>query len=113
MALFFKTDNPEKLLKEFKLAVAEGRVSSWICDADGDFTLTLELWKNKAWLKPKIEIGGLTLNLIRPKKANITSQVYAAFHGRFIQTMLIHCDELFSECLASALPKGKDDVSGE
>lgn len=113
MALYFKTDNPQKLLDEFKKAIKEGKTATWSPDKDGDFTHTPEQWKNLAWLRPKIEADKLALYILRPKDANITSLVYAVYHGRFIESMLLHCDNLFTDGTATAFPTGSDNVSQE
>lgn len=111
MALYFKSDNPQKLLDEFKKAIEEGKIATWSCDEDGDFTHTPEQWQKKAWLHPKIESGQLAFYIIPPKGTNITTLVYAVYHGRFIESMLHHCDKLFSDSIATALPMGSDNVS--
>jgi hypothetical protein len=48
--------------------------------------------------------------IVKPKDATITSEVYAIYHGRFIEAMLRHCDELFSRAEATALPDSQDNV---
>ncbi len=111
MALYFKTSNPQKLLTEFKNAIKEGRVTTWSYDEDGDFTHSPDQWKYKAWLIPSIEEDKLALYILKPKNVNISTEVYAVYHGRFIESMLVHCDALFTESIATAFPKGKDNVS--
>ena len=113
MALYFKTNDPQKLLDEFKKAIKEGKIATWSPDNEGDFTHTPEQWKNRAWLRPKIETGKLALYILRPKDTNITSLVYAVYHGRFIESMLLHCDNLFTDSTATAFPEGRDNVSQE
>lgn len=110
MALYFKSENPSKLLNELKKAIKENKIATWSYDEDGDFTHTPEQWKNKAWLRPKIDIDKLTLYIIRPTDQNITSLAYAIYHGRFIETVLLHCDNLFSESIATSFPEGEDNV---
>jgi len=111
MALYFKTNDPQKLLAEFKKAIKEGRVVTWSYDKDDDFTHTPEQWKNQAWLRPKIESDKLALYILRPKNTSITSEIYAVYHGRFIESMLVHCDKFFIESTATAIPAGSDNVS--
>lgn len=112
MALYFDTSNPQNLLDEFKKAIREGKIATWSYDNDNDFTHTPEQWKNKAWLRPKIESGRLAFYILKPKSTNITSLVYAVYHGRFIESMLLHCDGFFSNGTATAYPAGSDNVSG-
>ncbi len=111
MALYFKANDPQKLLDEFKKAINEGKITTWSYDKDNDFTHTPEQWKNRAWFRPKIESGRLALYILRPKDTNITSLVYAVYHGHFIESMLLHCDNLFTDSTATALPAGSDNVS--
>ena len=113
MAIYFKTNNPQDLLVEFKSAIKKGHVSTWLCDEDGDFTHTPDQWKNRAWLRPKIEANKLALYIFGPKHVNISSEVYAIYHGRFIESMLRHCDQLFIDAISTALPRGSDSVSHE
>ncbi len=111
MALYFKTNSPEKLLTEFKKAIKEGRITTWLYDQDGDFTHSPDQWKNQAWLRPKTEVGQLVLYIIGPQNTNITSEIYAVYHGRFIESMLAHCDNLFVDGIATAFPTGNDNIS--
>ena len=111
MALYFETNDPPKLLNEFKKAIKEGKVVTWSYDKDDDFTHTPEQWKNQAWLRPKVETGRLAFYILRPENSSVTSLAYAIYHGRFIESMLLHCDNLFAEGRATALPAGNDNVS--
>jgi hypothetical protein len=111
MAIYLKTTNPHKLLVEFKKAIDDQRVTTWSYDVDGDFTHTPDQWKNKSWLRPKEEAEHLALYIIGPKNTNISTEVYAIYHGRFIESMLVHCDKLFTSANATALPvTGRDRV---
>jgi hypothetical protein len=40
MAIYFGTDDPDKLLFTFKKAIDEGHIATWSYDKDGDFTHT-------------------------------------------------------------------------
>jgi hypothetical protein len=112
MAIHFKTSTPKKLLAAFKTAIDEGKVVTWSYDADGDFTHTAQQWKSLAWLRPGvIEGADLVFTIVKPKNSKISSEVYAIYHGRFIESMLVHCDSLFKEASATALPADGDIVS--
>jgi hypothetical protein len=50
------------------------------------------------------------LNILHPQGQAISKEVYAVYHGRFIEAMLAHCDQLFSLGQTSALPMGADKV---
>jgi len=109
MAIYFETKTPKKLLAAFKKAVDDKHVTTWSYDVDGDFTHNVEQWKNKAWLRPKVEQGTmLVFHILAPKETELNSTVYAVYHGRFIESMLKHCDQLFSVGRASAMPDEGD-----
>jgi hypothetical protein len=111
MAIYFKTQAPQNLLAAYKKAIDDGHVTTWTYDADGDFTHTADQWNRKAWLRPKIQEGiALALYILTPKDATLSSAIYAIYHGRFIESMLRHCDKLFSDGRATALPVDGDVV---
>jgi hypothetical protein len=109
MAIHFETKTPKKLLAAYKKAVDDGHVSTWSYDADGDFTHTADQWNRKAWLRPKVQEGAaLVFYILAPKETKLSSTIYAVYHGRFIESMLSHCDQLFSEGRASSMPEDGD-----
>jgi hypothetical protein len=110
MSILFATDNANALLTKFKKAIDDKHVVTWGYDKDGDFYHTTDQWINKAWLRPKIGSDGLTLSILKPQNNAISAEVYAIYHGRFIESMLAHCDTLFKSATASALPSNGDIV---
>jgi hypothetical protein len=112
MAIHFRTGTPQKLLAAFKKAIDDGKVVTWSYDGDGDFTHTAQQWKSLAWLRPKIREGAdLIFTVLKPKNSKISAEMYGIYHGRFIESMLVHCDSLFNEAVATALPADGDVVS--
>ena len=111
MAVHFKTATPRKLLTAYKNSIDAGRARTWSYDRDGDFTHTADQWTKKAWLRPKVKEGEeLVFYILAPRETSLTSEVYAVYHGRFIESVLRHCDGLFKEACASAEPEGGDIV---
>ena len=109
MAIHFKTVTPKKLLATYKKAIDDGHIKTWSYDRDGDFTHTADQWIRKAWLRPKIIEGTeLRFYILTPKETQMPSQIYAVYHGRFIESMLNHCDSLFTSAEASALAEVGD-----
>src|ERR1035437_4375543 len=105
MAIYFTTSTPKKLLNSFKQAIDEGKVVTWSYDTEGDFTHSAQQWKSLAWLRPKVkESEALVFNIIKPQNSKISSEVYAIYHGRFIESMLVHCDSLFKQATATSFP---------
>lgn len=109
MAIYFKTKTPKKLLAAYKKAIDDEHVVTWGYDSDGDFTHTAEQWRKKAWLRPKIqENEALALFILAPQDTKLSSEIYAIYHGRFVESMLRHCDDLFIDATCTALPTGGD-----
>jgi hypothetical protein len=111
MAIYFDTKTPKKLLAAFKKAIDDEHVATWAYDEDGDFTHTTDQWNKKAWLRPKIqEQTALVFTIVKQKDIKLSSAIYAIYHGRFIESMLRHCDDLFTSARATASPDDGDVV---
>jgi hypothetical protein len=111
MAIHFKTSTPNKLLRTYKEAVDHRRVETWAYDSDGDFTHTADQWNKKAWFRPKIKTGEeLVFYILCPREVRITKTIYAIYHGRFIESFLRHCDDLFDLAYASAKAEESDVI---
>lgn len=108
MSINFLTTDPNKLLAAYKKAIDDKHVVTWSYDKAGDFTHTPDQWVNKAWLRPVILDGRLILNILGNKSVVTTRAIYAVYHGRFIESMLSHCDLLFTTAQATALPTNSD-----
>ena len=111
MAINFQTSNPHTLLATFKKAIDDNKVVTWSYDKDGDFTHTPEQWKLKAWMRPVIYQGQLTMNFLGNSNTKNMREVYGVYHGRFIESMLVHCDKLFDNAIATALATNADSVA--
>jgi hypothetical protein len=107
MAIFFHTNSAGTLLKEFGTQIAQpeksGKVITWAINSDNFYTHKSTQWGEKAWLKARVEAHQLTFNIIKPKNGNVSSPVYAYYHGHLIETFLSHFDKLFAYCSATAL----------
>jgi hypothetical protein len=111
MAISFDTNDPQRLLNDFKKAIDRNAVETWTYDKDGDFTHTPDQWKNEAWLRPVIYPGRLVMNFLGNNSKKTTKVVYGVYHGRFIESMLMHCDKLFTNAHASALATNSDFIN--
>jgi hypothetical protein len=104
------TTNPKALLQAIKKSISDGHVETWQVDKDGDFTHSPIQWRNKAWLRPSLDVSILVMYIIRPQDRNISKEVYAIYHGRFIEMITAHFDSSFSSASASAMPQHGDLV---
>ncbi|HZR89966.1 MAG TPA: hypothetical protein VFB02_24440 [Bradyrhizobium sp.] len=111
MAVRAFTDQAETLLSAIKRGVAEGRVTTWKIDRDGDLTLVDENFAYKAWMRPKILKDRLLFNIIGKKGEDMSTRVYAVYHSRLIQMLLTYFDTGLTTATATALPTSQDQVS--
>jgi hypothetical protein len=113
MAVHFHTDAPKALLAKFNAAIKQnepkGKIDTWKLSEDGKYyTHTAERWTKKAWFKPSTSDKLLTFNIIKPKSQDVTSSVYAYYHGHLIETFLNHFKSDFSTAAATALTTAGD-----
>jgi hypothetical protein len=112
MAVIVHVPDPQTLLDAIRAAARAGKFSTWSMDADGDFTHSAEQWKLKAWFRPKVSEGRIIFSILTPQKKDMTKGIYAAYHGHFIELLLIHFDAQFQRAEATALPVEGDQVRG-
>ena len=112
MAVMIKTSAPQKLLDAIYAAIDDGDIETWAYDDDGDFSHVTSdgQWEGEAWLHPKVGTGALVLTTIPPKDSHVTTEAYAVYHGRFIEMVLAHFDNQFSDATATARPTVNDGI---
>jgi hypothetical protein len=110
MAINISTATPAALLAAFKKGIKDGHIVTWSCDDAGDFTHTPPQWQYKAWLRPVVYNGQLTLNILGQKSQQMSLEVYAVYHGRFIEAMIAHCRTLFTVAAGTSVPTTGDSV---
>lgn len=91
MALYFVTEQPRALLEAFDARVRQteprGRIDAWTRSDDGAlYTHSSDEWNGKSWLKPRVDEGRLTFNIIRPADRYVSVKTYAFFFGQMIET---------------------------
>jgi hypothetical protein len=106
MAVHAFTDDAASLLARIRKLIDGGRIDTWAYDNEGDFTHTASTgqWKNEAWLRPSVETDRLRLRIIKPKNKGLTREVFAVYHGRFIEMLVAHVPDYFTTARASANP---------
>jgi len=108
MSVRILATDPASLLRNIYKAIDDRKIVTWQYDKDGDFTHSAEQWRYKAWFRPKIETNALVLTIMPPKDIPLSTEVYAIYHGRFIEALLAHFDQQFSYASASAIPQVGD-----
>ena len=106
MAVRAMTDDAQGLLDEVKKQIDEGDIETWAYDSDGDFSHTAfsGQWKGKAWLRPKVEKERLRLRIIKPENKKVAREVFAVYQGRFIEMLVKHVPDLFTDARATPNP---------
>ena len=93
MAIFVKTKTPRMLVGNIKKLIDEQKIDTWSVDSDNDFTHDVDQWRNKAWIRHKIEAGRVVFFVICRKGIDMTIVEYAVYHGRFVEMLLAHFDK--------------------
>ena len=109
MAIYLTSSSPSILLDSFKKEIKQRGIVTWM-EKDGFFTHDVDQWRYKAWFKPTVTSGHLVFNIVKTTGVNVTSVVYAIYHGRLIESMLTHFDKSFTNAQATALPTSEDVV---
>jgi hypothetical protein len=112
MAIYVNTDDSQGLLDSIYAAIDEGSIQTWAYDEDKDILHDTSdgQWEGEAWLHPTVGKSALVLNVIPPTKG-VSMEAYAVYHGRFIEMLLAHFDEGFSEAFATARATGDDRIN--
>ncbi|HXM17895.1 MAG TPA: hypothetical protein VN934_03695 [Candidatus Tumulicola sp.] len=111
MSVRLYTEDAAGLLDAIKGSIDEGHIETWDYDEDGDFTHTPDQWFETAWLRPSLEDDSLLLNILPPKGVNISSEVYAVYHGRFIEMAIEHFEDWIGDAVATAAVDDGDVVA--
>ncbi|PRG53775.1 hypothetical protein C6V06_12930 [Burkholderia gladioli] len=108
MSITVYTNNPQKLLDDIKKEIDSKSIVTWAYDGDGDFYHTPDQWSGKAWLRPSVQSGILLFSILGQKAIVMQKDVYGVYHGRFIEMLLTHFDNSFSNATATAHASGND-----
>lgn len=115
MAINVYTSKGPVLFAAIYKAIDDKHVVTWdytVVDGVKYLTHTPNQWNKQAWLKGSAQAGGLVFNIVPPKGQNLSTEVYAVYHGRFIEMLLAHFDKEFSSADATALPTAGDQIQG-
>lgn len=96
------TRNPEELLEHIKNLIDQRRITSWIYDKDGDFTLAHLINTQRAWFHPTIADGKLRFCIIGVNNEIMKKSTYAKYHSRLISILLEYFDDEFLSARISA-----------
>jgi hypothetical protein len=111
MAIVVDTPDPEALIEAINEAIADGNIDTWAVDDEGDYTHTPPQWRQKAWFEPSVEEGVLYFGLLGTEDETMSAETYAVYHGRFIEMLLAHFDQAFTEATATATAASMDSFN--
>jgi hypothetical protein len=104
MALRALTNDSAALLARIRKLIDIGLITTWTYDEVGDFTHTPFPWKNKAWLRPEEQSDGLQLTLVKTQNAPLTREIFAVYHGRFMEMLIAHVPTKYASATATPNP---------
>lgn len=115
MSIIVFTPDPKGLLSAIKNAIdkeagEKGSIDTWAYDKDGDFTHSPSQWNKEAWLRPHVGSGILQFGIVGKKGVAMTKALYGVYHGRFIEMLETHFDDLFSLVTATAQKDAEVDL---
>lgn len=113
MSITFSTNAPQALLNDFKKKIDGGEIVTWRYDAQGDFTHCTDQWDGRGWLRPTIGLNELRFNFVGSRGYVTTWPIYGIFQGRFIESMITHCHDLFSTGSATSKPTNSDIITSQ
>jgi hypothetical protein len=96
MAIRIYSRQPKQLLHRIRALIDEGHIKMWSYDKAGDFTCSMDEFKDKAWLHPEIAAEGLSIKIIRHRVEGLPRTTYAIYHARFIEMLLTQVFEMFT-----------------
>ena len=102
MAVYAKTADPQGLVDNIKDYINKGKIDTWKYDSDGDFTHSATQWNQEAWFRPKVESDRVVFGILGNTKSTMTKELYAIYHGRFIEMLLAHFDDVVTLVWASS-----------
>jgi hypothetical protein len=97
------TDDANGLLTRIKKLIDQGHIQTWAYDAEGDFTHTAASgqWENKAWFRPQVKSDMLRMVILNSKRVTFTREIFAVYHGRFIEMLTSHVSDRYTSASAS------------
>lgn len=94
MEITVYTKNAKNLLSKISQKITDDELKTWdiVKDADKNdlFSHTPEQWKEKAMLKPKINVDNLKLSICWWTGKELEERVKGYILGRFIEVLMVH-----------------------
>jgi hypothetical protein len=88
MAITVPNSAPLDLLLQIKKDIMTHATDEWVCDGEGDLTLSDPQWNNKAWFRPYVKEGKLVFGIIPAIEPKMNTPLFAYYHGRLLETLM-------------------------
>lgn len=113
MSIYVKTDNPQELVSKIRVNIDKKVIDTWSYDKDGDFTHDVDQWRYRAWIRPHIKQEKVIFAIVCRKDRNMSITEYAVYHGRFVEMLLVHFDELCKDISVTPLGSSYDVIDSQ
>lgn len=110
MAIYVKISDPKQLLSDIKKYIEDGKIKTWSCDADGDFTYNADQWQKRAWMRPFVTPDTLILGILCRKDKDVSVIEYAVYHARYVEMLLAHFDKRCGDIVSTSKVTRYDKV---
>lgn len=94
MAVRVSLSDPDRLIIGIREAINDEKVTAWSIDKAGDLSLTIPLYKGKAWMRPRKTENKVIFNILGNKQVRMTKGTYAAYHSKLAEMILRRFDDI-------------------
>jgi hypothetical protein len=108
MSVFVPCSAPRKLVTDIYSLILQNKIRTWEVDADGDLTHSPPQYRNKAWMRPHPEANRLVFRLFGQNGVLMKKYLYGIYHGRLIEELLNHFDEVIGDPVITAMGSDYD-----
>ena len=102
MAIYIETAKPKVLLDKIIKLIDENKITTWLCDSDGNFKYIAEQYEEKALFKPILINNCLIFGIKNLEDEEISRVIDSIYHGRFIEMLINHLYSYFKFVNASS-----------
>jgi len=114
MAVNVTTNDGRALIDAIYKAIDDKKIETWRYKTHNGvkyLTHSADQWDGKAWFTATAQAPGLVLNIVASQGINVSTIVYAVYHGRFIEMLLAHFDKQLDIATATAMPTAADVIT--
>lgn len=104
ITIVLKGVTSNELLKKINEYIDNNIIQTWEYDEIGDYTAISNQWYLSAWIRPYvIDDSIVKFGIISHRGVDMTSSLYALYHCRFVEMLLVYFDTWVKEINVSPL----------